>query len=486
MEIMESIISLLKPFDSSWTLGSLTFMAVFVVFFLFYLLIGRRQQLLRLLYVVCLSLLFAWKANGLLMLMLPLTAILVWSLGQWMKQTNGWKRKTLLWLTLTVELLPLLYFKYANFAISTFNSLLQNNFPLLDIALPIGISFYTFQAISYTVDIYRGKFTADCTLFQFLFYLTFFPLLMAGPITRAEVLIPQSQRELRVSRTLVYLGLWLILLGLLKKAVVADYIAEYNNWIFDDPAGYSGFECLMGALGYTVQIYCDFSGYSDMAIGVAALMGYRLKDNFNFPYQATNVAEFWHRWHIALSTWMRDYIYIPLGGNRGGKALTMLNNFITMIVAGLWHGASWMFVVWGAMHGAALVVYKLAQSWLRRLPNLKIVNCLLWLCFFVFINITWIFFRAPSMESAYCVLKQITTNVDWAYLVPFVGARPMWTLFVVLALLLHGIRSRWYYRMQAWFVQSPWLFKAIALLVVVQLVITFRQSNVQPFIYQQF
>lgn len=200
-----------------------------------------------------------------------------------------------------------------NFTLEVIHEILRSNFAPEKIILPVGISFFTFQAISYTVDVYKGRFPKTTELIDYAFYLTFFPLFIAGPITRAEVLVPQIQVKRPVKDDLVYKGLWLIICGLIKKALIADYIAQYNNIVFDAPSVQSGFGDLMGVLGFSVQIYCDFSGYSDLAIGVAALMGYELKDNFNFPYQSLNLTEFWHRWHIALSTWFRDYLYIPLG-----------------------------------------------------------------------------------------------------------------------------------------------------------------------------
>ncbi len=484
---METILAkFFTEVDPGWSLSSYAFMVAFVVFYALYLLIGSRQHVLRALYVIAFSLFFAWKVNGWFMLELPATALVVWLMTGVMKRHEGRGRKVLLWLTLVVEFSPLLYFKYTNFALLTINQLLSANFPLQEILLPIGISFYTFQAISYTVDVYKQRFTQDCSLLDFMFYLTFFPLLMAGPITRAEVLLPQIRRQHGVSSVQTYGGLWLIILGLLKKAVIADYIAIYNNWIFDDPTGYSGFENMMGAIGYTLQIYCDFSGYSDMAIGLAALLGYQLKDNFNFPYKCTNVAEFWHRWHIALSTWMRDYIYIPMGGNRCGTARTYFNNFVTMLVAGLWHGASWMFVIWGALHGGALVVYKMLRKRISRIPNTRLVVAVSWLMMFAFINLTWVFFRSPSLDTAFTIIGRSFTDFDIAYLVPFVIARPTWSLFVAVGFAFQAVSTRWYYRMEARFIKSPWYVKALLLLIVIQLVITFRQTDVQPFIYQQF
>ena len=203
---------------------------------------------------------------------------------------------------------------------------------------------------------------------------------------RADKFFPQIQSKRYISKEMIYAGLWLIIIGIIKKAVFADYIAQYNNWVFDAPLQYSGFEGVMAVIGYSAQIYCDFSGYSDMSIGIASVMGFDLGKNFCLPYQSTNLQEFWRRWHISLSTWMRDYIYIPLGGNRKGSFRTYLNNITTMLIAGLWHGASWMFIIWGGLHGVGLIIQKLNKPWLNRLPNTPVVNFFSWLLTFSFVG----------------------------------------------------------------------------------------------------
>ena len=325
--ILPSIFHFLTSSDATWSFASIAFMATFLVFFLGYLLLEpsrRRRRLLA--YTTAFSLFFAFKANGLLMLLLPTTTLLSWWITRRMAaETTTQRRRGLLVTNILITLLPLLYFKYSGSFVSSISAMMGENLPVGKLFMPLGISFYTFQAISYTVDVYRRRFPATTPLLEYTFYLTFFPLLMAGPITRAEVLIPQEHADPLPPRgPLAYQGLWLILLGIVKKVIIADYIAQYNNWIFDTPTDYTGFECLMGVIGFSVQIFCDFSGYSDLAIGLAALMGFRLQDNFRFPYQATSLTEFWHRWHISLSTWFRDYVYIPLGGNRRGELRTYL------------------------------------------------------------------------------------------------------------------------------------------------------------------
>jgi len=437
-------------------------------------------------YVLAFSLFFAYKANGILMLLLPATVLASYYLTRLMNKKEGKERLKWMWFIVVVDLLPLFYYKYTNFFIEILRDLTSSNFSPLSIILPVGISFYTFQAISYTVDVYKKRFTLETSLLEYAFYLTFFPLLMAGPITRAETLIPQLKHRYHITDTQVYTGLWLIMVGLVKKALIADYIAQYNNWIFDDPTAYSGFENLMGVMGYSLQIFCDFSGYSDISIGIAMLMGYELKENFRYPYQSLNLQEFWHRWHISLSTWFRDYLYIPLGGNRKGKLRTYFNNFISMVVAGLWHGASWMFFFWGVLHGIGLVVHKFCRQWLDKIENTWYVKFVAWVITYSYVMFTWVFFRSPNLHTAFEIIKKVFTDFSWAYLVPFVETRTAWVVFVALGMGLHAIRERHTERLKQRFIDSPITLKVILLFIVLQLVINFRLNDIQPFIYAQF
>ena len=271
--------SLFLQQDASWGLVSLEFAAVFILFFAILILLRSRRSIM-MAYVVAFSLFFAYKASGTLMLLLPATLLLSWFATRGMSRLRGIPRRIALALTVIAEFAPLAYYKYADFTLLTLNHLLETNFQPLDMLLPVGISFYTFQAVSYSVDVYRGRFPSTTPLLEYSFYLTFFPLLMAGPITRAETLIPQLHQPNANAQCsmLNAQGLYLILLGILKKVVVADYVAQFTNWVFDSPTDYSGFENLMAVMGYTLQIFCDFSGYSDVAIGLAAIMGFQLKE----------------------------------------------------------------------------------------------------------------------------------------------------------------------------------------------------------------
>ena len=516
---------------------SIGFWAAFCAFFLLYIFVKRWSRTAMLLWVLAFDLFFFWQANGWLMLLLPATAAVNYFLTEEIRRssrrmtdntagapsraagnyfsdksaekpisapssttlshstrhssfaglTGESRRKVLLALIILLDLSALVYFKYSGFFVEgILNPLLKSNFAVGEIVLPIGISFYTFQAISYSVDVYRGKYEGRPDFLEFCFYLSFFPLLLAGPITRAGRFLPQIRRNEPATRHELRLGLWLIICGLVKKGVIADYLAVYNNLAFDSPVSYSGYELLMAVVGYTMQIYLDFSGYSDLSIGIASLMGFRLDDNFLFPYRSLNLTEFWRRWHISLSTWFRDYVYIPLGGNRKGQARTLLNNFLTMVVAGLWHGSTWMFVLWGALHGAGLALHKLCRGSLKKIPDSWPVRAASWLLTMLFVMACWVFFRAGSLEDCGEIFRRIFTDFDLAYAAPFWAARKLWCVVLAVALAGLALPPRRYNRLQARFTRLPWIVIFLVLLVAVQLVIQLRSGDIQPFIYYQF
>lgn len=459
-----------------------------VAFLAIYTLVKRASRTAMMLYVVAFNLYFAYRLNGSVMWLLPATACFNYALTQEMALREGRTRKLLLATVVVADLAVLAYFKYATFILNdVIGLMLRTNFSLGSIVLPVGISFYTFQGISHAVDVYRHRFTMNTTLLEYFFYLTFFPLLLAGPITRAENLIPRLRRNRQASSRMVWSGLWLIMLGLVKKNMVSDYIGQFTTWVFDAPQTFSGFENMAALLGYPVQIYFDFSGYSDMSIGAAAILGFWLPDNFRFPYRALSLTDFWRRWHISLSTWFRDYLYIPLGGNRKGTLRMYANNFITMLVAGLWHGASWMFVIWGALHGFGLCVHKFFSRQLRiTIPSTLWGNTLSWLITYVYVCFAWSFFRSQSLTQLGTMYEKIASDFSWAYLSPFVYARPLWTVCLIGAMLTYLIPERTYTRLQLRFITLPWLAKFLLFIVCVQLAIEVAQEDVQPFIYGAF
>lgn len=459
-----------------------------VAFLAIYTLVKRASRTAMMLYVVAFNLYFAYRLNGGIMWLLPATACFNYALTQEMALREGRTRKLLLATVVVADLAVLAYFKYATFILNdVIGLMLRTNFSLGSIVLPVGISFYTFQGISHAVDVYRRRFTMNTTLLEYFFYLTFFPLLLAGPITRAENLIPRLRRNRQASSRMVWSGLWLIMLGLVKKNMVSDYIGQFTTWVFDAPQTFSGFENMAALLGYPVQIYFDFSGYSDMSIGAAAILGFWLPDNFRFPYRALSLTDFWRRWHISLSTWFRDYLYIPLGGNRKGTLRMYANNFITMLVAGLWHGASWMFVIWGALHGFGLCVHKFFSRQLRiTIPSTLWGNTLSWLITYVYVCFAWSFFRSQSLTQLGTMYEKIVADFSWAYLSPFVYARPLWTVCLIGAMLTYLVPERTYTRLQLRFITLPWLAKFLLFIVCVQLAIEVAQEDVQPFIYGAF
>jgi len=464
-----------------------TFWALFLVFMPVYGMLRRRFWQM-VVFVVAFSFFFYYKSSGIFVCLLGATSAVDWLLSKAIARPGASRRVRRLCVaaSLLTSLGILAYFKYANFFLWNINAMVGSNFQPLDLVLPVGISFYTFQSVSYIIDVYKGRVAPTATWLEYAFFLSFFPALVAGPIVRADYFLPQIRENRHATRSEVYTGLWLIILGVVKKAIIADYIAQYNDLIFQTPGGYSGFETLMGIIGYTMQIYCDFSGYSDMAIGIALIMGFKLAKNFDFPYKARNLTDFWRRWHISLSTWLRDYIYIPLGGNRKGTARTYLNNFATMLIGGLWHGAAWKFVFWGAMHGAGLAVHKASKPVLGRIGDSWPVRAASWLVTMTFVALLWVFFRADSLADSWTVVSSVFRDFSAAYIPAFAAARSLWLILMLVIVVSHCLPTRFWESAQAWFVRSPWIVKLLIFIVVVQLVIELRTESVSPFIYFQF
>ncbi len=344
------------------------FLVLFTLFYAGYvLLLGRINP--RLFYTFSFSLFFYYKSSGVYFLLLLISTVVDFGLGHliYRSQRKSWKLYYLI-LSLLANLGMLAYFKYAGFFTGLFGSLTGVVTSPLEIFLPVGISFFTFQTMSYSIDIYRGYLkpvSAEVTnwaefwkaLLDFAFFVTYFPQLVAGPIVRAAEFLPQIRMRPGLSRSQAGSGLFLIIGGLIKKAIISDYVSvNFVDRVFENPTLYSGLENLLAVYGYAIQIYCDFSGYSDMAIGLALLMGFQLPENFRTPYRAVDLQAFWRRWHISLSRWLRDYLYISLGGNRKGKLRTYINLMLTMLLGGLWHGAGWVFIFWGGLHGVGLAL----------------------------------------------------------------------------------------------------------------------------------
>jgi len=500
------------------------------------------------------SLFFYWTTSQAFISILIFSTVSDYFIGfKIYENDSGWRKKSWLALSIFLNLFMLVYFKYAYFFTDSINNafgtdfevtnhfaymtnqIFGSNFRADSILLPVGISFFTFQTMSYSIDIYRGEVKPVRNILDFGFYVSFFPQLVAGPIVRAADFIPQLYQEYKLTREQFGLAVFWILNGLIKKIFLADYIAtNFNDRIFSNPLGYTGFEGLMALYGYSLQVYADFSGYTDIAIGVALLMGFRLPVNFNSPYKADSAGNFWRRWHISLSTWLKDYLYIPMGGNRGGSLFTFImlgisfgfislisgsiyvligliltvaiailisrfipafknwlitniNVMLTMLIGGLWHGASWNFVVWGGLNGVGIVVYKLwrkispwesKNTWYKRA----------WAIFltFNFITFTRIWFRSESFEKASQLIHQIQHNFT-PEIIPD-AAMAFWKVFAVMVFgyIVHWLPSSFKTWYKNTFIKASTPVQILISFVVVIILYQVVSSDMQPFIYFQF
>lgn len=467
------------------------FLWLFAGFTLIYALL-RHKTTARLLFVTAFSYYFYYKSSGTYFFLLAVVSTSDFIIAKFLQKTDSSsRRKALVTASLALNLGLLAYFKYTNFLGRAFADLMGGSFQPQDIFLPVGISFFTFQSLSYTIDVYRKQIKPLSNPLDYFFYVSFFPQLVAGPIVRARDFIPQIRRPLALSNTMLGEAVMLIAGGLIKKAVISDYIStNFVDRVFDNPLLYSGLENLVAVYGYALQIYCDFSGYSDMAIGIALLLGFRFPDNFRSPYKSANVTEFWRRWHISLSSWLRDYLYISLGGNRKGKLRQYANLILTMLLGGLWHGASWNFVVWGGMHGLALAVHKIWTKFTARTYNTLCYNNLrrfvATIFTFHFICLTWIFFRSADFEVSKQVISRIFTSFQPQLLPQLLTGYAPAMLLIATGFLLHFTPHRWTRRLQARISMMPLIVKALIFIAAAYIVIQIKGSDVQPFIYFQF
>ncbi|WP_243837193.1 MBOAT family O-acyltransferase [Mucilaginibacter gilvus] len=344
------------------------------------------------------------------------TIIVDYIAGLLIENASGKARKLYLGLSIVANVGVLAFYKYFNFLAENLNFLSAGvhgpQIPLVNFILPIGLSFHTFQAMSYTIEVYRGNQKAERHLGIYSLYVMFYPQMVAGPIERPQHILPQFRKAVVFNRAQFIGGLFLIATGLFKKVVIADKLALFVNPVFDHPHGHSSLELLIATYFFAFQIYCDFSGYSDIAIGAALVLGIKLMTNFNGPYLAHNIAIFWKRWHISLSTWFRDYLYIPLGGSRVSFALMCINLLIVFTVSGLWHGASWKYLVWGLIHGCLLIGYHLLKKANMNINGWKFLK---WLITFHLVCLAWIFFRAYNINDAFYIIGRIFTGGSFSY-----------------------------------------------------------------------
>lgn len=527
--------------------NSSLFLGMFLVFYLVYI-FTKKHTYFRTVYVGLFSLFFYYKAGGEYFILLVLSSALNYFLADQIYKREKQQRIKLCFLVISIiaNLGFLGYFKYTNFLIDSFNHLFSGRLQFQDIILPIGISFYTFQTMSYTIDVYRNEIAPAKSFLDFTFFVCFFPQLVAGPIVRAKDFIPQIYQKITLTKKETSFALFLIIGGLLKKAVISDYISiNFVDRIFDAPNSYTPFENLMAVYGYSLQIYCDFSGYSDMAIGLALLMGFTLPENFRTPYQSKNITEFWHRWHISLSTWLKDYLYIPLGGNRQGSfcgylfpfaffagalawaisekpissipliivlvsiillAYSILlspnrkkslrshsNQLTTMLLGGLWHGASLRFIIWGALHGFALALHKSfreifpEKSDKNSFTSRRILPIIYTFITFHFVAFCWIFFRAKDFSIAMNVIENIgkVTFDPHQWKVIIEGYRNIFLLLVI-GFIWHFFPAKWNLFLKNSFEKTPLIGKALILAFVFWIVYATASTGPQPFIYFQF
>ena len=402
-------------------------------------------------------------------------------------------RKALLLTSLAGNLGLLCYFKYVNFFLGSLESALHalgaaHSIPVLSVILPIGISFYTFEAINYMVDVYRRKIPAERSLANFMLFITFFPHLVAGPIVRARDFLPQAGRPKRWDWARINLGVQLLVMGLFKKLAIADRMACFVDPIYEHPESYGTYSLWLAVFAYALQIYGDFSGYTDMAIGSAHLLGYKLAQNFNMPYLARNIADFWRRWHISLSSWLRDYLFIPLGGSRGSRWQTCGNLLLTMTLGGLWHGAAWHFVIWGLIQGVWLSLHRLFVDFVKPRPRLNrnlqshlgTVVCVLGT--FALVSLTWVVFRASSLADAGLILRNLFVPVQGTLRPPVHGVGLLYAYIVVA--ICHAIAMQPRFGRLA--IRLPAPITGISYATAATLALVLAPASGKMFIYFQF
>lgn len=556
--MIDSLLQKLQNFfsfspDSTIFFTEVSFWIFFTVVYGIFTIVYKKYSL-RTLFLFLVSIFFYFKTSGMFFLLMLFSITNDFFVAKAIhKSENATKRKLLIIYSVVLNLGLLSFFKYAYFFTDSYNLIFHTDnqvfnyfshwsntafgthFDINKIVMPVGISFYTFQILSYTVDVYRKKLTPLNSFFDFAFYASFFPQVLSGPIVKARDFIPQINKPFTLNQYQFGLALFMILNGLIKKLVVGDYIADnFINRVYGNPLLFSGVENLLAVIAYSMQVYLDFSGYTDIAIGIAMLMGFKLKMNFNSPYKAINTSDFWKRWHISLSSWLQEYLYIPLGGNRKGSIAsyliigmlsvfiallldatwilwiigsialvlaglsyflpdlkkyinTNINLMITMLLGGLWHGATLNFIIWGGLNGLGLVISKF---WRRISPyeKLKSLPVHWWkvLNTFAFITLTRIFFRAEDMNQANEVIGKIWGDIHWSILPDILVNFKEVFLLLALAFVVHWLpeKTKWQYKKL--FIKSPAWAKVMVILVTMILIYQTMDSEMTPFIYFSF
>jgi alginate O-acetyltransferase complex protein AlgI len=530
----------------------LFFWGFFFIVLLFYSFLYKQQKG-KIIYLFLVSLFFYYKTSGLFIIVLLITIISDYFIGKKLEtEPKSWKRKLFLGLSVLENLSVLVYFKYAYFFTESYNTIFDAAHPFINhfaqftnhlagthyninaMIMPIGISFFTFQSLSYTIDIYRSQIKPVKSIFDYGFFVCFFPHLVAGPIVKAHEFVNQIYAPYQLTKSEFGLAIFYILNGLGKK-IIADYLAlNFIDRVFDAPNFYSGLECLFALFGYSMQIYLDFSGYTDIAIALALLLGYRLKINFNSPYKATNTSEFWKRWHISLSTWLQQYLYIPLGGNKRGTAAsfivlsmvalflvlltgrlwvllalcwtgviiatcyffipkaqkaihTNVNLMVTMLLGGLWHGASILFIIWGGLNGLGLIIHKWWKTitpWKTQSPNW--LTPIFILITFSFITFTRIFFRSKDWDTIVTLFDRMSQHGGWMLISQVLAGYWKVFLFLFVCFIIHFLPETFKVKYRTSFSRMPLFAIVTVACIVIFLLYQIVSAEAQPFIYFQF
>jgi D-alanyl-lipoteichoic acid acyltransferase DltB (MBOAT superfamily) len=493
--------------------NSLQFLVFFPLVTLIYFLLPHKWRWFHLLLASCI---FYMYFIPVYILILIFTIIIDYIAGIMIENAAGRRRKLFLVASIVANVGVLAVFKYYNFFINNVNDLLHNagitahNLPLLNIILPIGLSFHTFQAMSYTIEVYRGRYPAERHFGIYALYVMFYPQLVAGPIERPQNVLHQFHEKKQFDYYNVTEGLKLIMWGMFKKVVIADRLVRFTDPVFNDPHRYSPLVLLIGAIFFSFQIFCDFSGYSDIALGSARVMGFQLMKNFDKPYQARDISEFWKRWHISLSSWFRDYLYISLGGNRVSIPRWYFNLFFVFLVSGFWHGANWTFIAWGALHGFYLVFAIISQKPRKKFNDLLGITRIPWLytltqvmVTYTLVTFAWIFFRANNIKDAFYIagkiLRSVTDLYHWALkghfspsaLLGLIGEVPVYAYDIVLSFILilvletvHLAQRR--YDIPALVRKRPVVFRWTLYYLMIIAIIFFGVYENRQFIYFQF
>jgi alginate O-acetyltransferase complex protein AlgI len=477
----------------------------FLIFFLIVTLIFflLRQNLQQVIWLLIASCYFYMAFVPAYILILLLLILIDYFAGIWIEKAKGITKKNYLIISLIANISLLVFFKYFNFLNENLYYLVSlfgiHYIPAkLNIVLPIGLSFHTFQSMSYTLEVYRGNQRAERNLGVYALYVLFYPQMVAGPIERPQNLLHQFKVTHSFTRANAAAGLRLMCWGLFKKVVIADRLAVIVNQVYQQPQEHGGLALVLATYFFAFQIYCDFSGYSDIAIGAARVMGYELMTNFNRPYLSTNISQFWQRWHISLSTWFRDYLYISLGGNRVSVMKWQLNTLIVFLISGLWHGANWTFVCWGLLHGVYLVIYNLTKRYSKKLQLDKVAflppyisNLINGVLTFHLVAFAWIFFRANSLSDAAYVITHLANGVlpvSFTDLSVSLGMPVTESLLAMIFILLLVLIEAFIAGSKTWlsYFQSSWGVRWATYSLMLLIIIVFGVFDAQSFIYFQF